>query len=292
MAQRIQIRRDTAANWSSANPVLAQGEFGIVLAATSPATRLKIGDGTTAWNSLAFEEFGGVVGAGDITNAKLADMAQATIKGRAAGAGTGVPVDLTAAQQKTILGISAFAETILDDADAAAVRQTLGTPWEPLGTASVSGAAGISLDNIFNAALYSSYVIEFELANATSGATLSFELRDATPASVALTQSNAYWRLGLSASVFAIAANNVTTISPTMSNVDVHDGRLMLWMPGGSRNHRVEFSYLSRNDGGTLQQVSGAGRITDTTPRQGIRFAMSSGNLTGTLRAWGVRVQT
>jgi hypothetical protein len=41
---------------------------------------------------------------GSLTNAKLADMAQATIKGRASGAGTGVPVDLTAAQVRAILG--------------------------------------------------------------------------------------------------------------------------------------------------------------------------------------------
>jgi hypothetical protein len=41
---------------------------------------------------------------GSLTNAKLADMAQATVKGRASGAGTGVPTDLTAAQVRAILG--------------------------------------------------------------------------------------------------------------------------------------------------------------------------------------------
>jgi hypothetical protein len=40
---------------------------------------------------------------GSITNTKLADMAQATIKGRAAGAGTGDPTDLTATQATAIL---------------------------------------------------------------------------------------------------------------------------------------------------------------------------------------------
>lgn len=40
------------------------------------------------------------------TNAKLADMAQSTIKGRASGAGTGDPTDLTAAQVKTLLAIA------------------------------------------------------------------------------------------------------------------------------------------------------------------------------------------
>lgn len=38
-----------------------------------------------------------------VTNAKMADMAQSTIKGRAAGAGTGDPTDLTAAQATAIL---------------------------------------------------------------------------------------------------------------------------------------------------------------------------------------------
>jgi len=49
---------------------------------------------------------GGTVADGSITNAKLANMAQSTIKGRAAGAGTGVPVDLSAAQVKTLLAIA------------------------------------------------------------------------------------------------------------------------------------------------------------------------------------------
>jgi hypothetical protein len=42
-----------------------------------------------------------------VTNVKLANMAAATFKGRAAGAGTGDPTDLTAAQAKTALAISA-----------------------------------------------------------------------------------------------------------------------------------------------------------------------------------------
>jgi cytoskeletal protein CcmA (bactofilin family) len=50
MATRIQLRRDTGANWSSANPVLAQGEIGLNLDDGS----IKIGDGVTAWNSLSY----------------------------------------------------------------------------------------------------------------------------------------------------------------------------------------------------------------------------------------------
>lgn len=44
-----------------------------------------------------------ILPAGSVTNAELANMAQATIKGRASGAGTGDPQDLTANQASTIL---------------------------------------------------------------------------------------------------------------------------------------------------------------------------------------------
>jgi len=50
MANKIQIRRDTAANWTSANPTLSQGEQGY----ETDTGKLKIGDGSTAWTSLGY----------------------------------------------------------------------------------------------------------------------------------------------------------------------------------------------------------------------------------------------
>ena len=50
MSVRIQFRRGTAAEWTAANPVLAEGELGIEL----DTDFIKIGDGTTAWNSLSY----------------------------------------------------------------------------------------------------------------------------------------------------------------------------------------------------------------------------------------------
>ena len=52
-----------------------------------------------------------------ITNAMLANMAQATIKGRASGAGTGTPTDLTAAQVATIVNASLDHGTLTGLAD-------------------------------------------------------------------------------------------------------------------------------------------------------------------------------
>lgn len=48
-----------------------------------------------------------IIKPGVVTNTELADMVAARIKGRASGAGTGVPTDLTGAQVKTLLAIVA-----------------------------------------------------------------------------------------------------------------------------------------------------------------------------------------
>lgn len=47
MAIRIQLRRDTAANWTSVNPVLANGEMGI----ETDTLKAKIGNGSATWSS-------------------------------------------------------------------------------------------------------------------------------------------------------------------------------------------------------------------------------------------------
>lgn len=62
MAVQIQLRNDTSSNWTTANPVLAQGEIGL-----ETNTRLyKIGNGSTAWNSLAYGSLVGTINAGSV----------------------------------------------------------------------------------------------------------------------------------------------------------------------------------------------------------------------------------
>lgn len=53
---QLQFRRGTAAQWSNANTILAAGEMGI----DTSTNQFKIGNGSTAWNSLAY---GGLQGA-------------------------------------------------------------------------------------------------------------------------------------------------------------------------------------------------------------------------------------
>lgn len=50
MPQRMAQRADTAANWTSNNPTLAVGEIGF----ETNTSKFKIGDGSTAWNSLSY----------------------------------------------------------------------------------------------------------------------------------------------------------------------------------------------------------------------------------------------
>lgn len=46
----IQVRRDTAANWASVNPILASGEHGF----ETDTGKFKIGNGSTAWSALLY----------------------------------------------------------------------------------------------------------------------------------------------------------------------------------------------------------------------------------------------
>lgn len=144
---RFQIRRDTAANWTSNDPTLASGEIGF----ETDTGQLKIGDGSTTWTSLSYfasgssytdedaqDALGGILtdsstidftyndGApsvtadiidGSVTYAKIQDVsATDKLLGRStAGAGVVEEIPLTAAGR-----------ALIDDADAAAQRTTLG----------------------------------------------------------------------------------------------------------------------------------------------------------------------
>ena len=69
MATQIQLRRDTAANWTSANPTLAAGELGL----ETDTTYYKIGTGSTAWTSLAYGSITGTLANSSVTSAMIVD---------------------------------------------------------------------------------------------------------------------------------------------------------------------------------------------------------------------------
>ena len=76
MKTKIQVRRDTAANWTTNNPILSAGEFGF----ESNTGKLKIGTGSTAWASLPYST---------VLPSELDELAQDSIN-TALVAGTGL----------------------------------------------------------------------------------------------------------------------------------------------------------------------------------------------------------
>lgn len=84
MANRIQLRRDTAANWTAANPVLASAEKGV----ETDTHRQKLGDGTTAWNSLGY--LASPQATLDATYTKVGPTANTYTPANGAGGGPGV----------------------------------------------------------------------------------------------------------------------------------------------------------------------------------------------------------
>jgi hypothetical protein len=64
MAVQIQLRRGTAAQWTAANPILAQGEMGV----ETDTGQFKIGNGVDEWEDLIY---GGLVGAQGVPGSSL-----------------------------------------------------------------------------------------------------------------------------------------------------------------------------------------------------------------------------
>lgn len=96
MAVKIQLRRDTAAAWTSANPVLAQGELGL----ETDTTYYKIGNGSTAWNSLAYGSIVGTLVDDSVTTSKIlnANVTEAKLASNAVTTNKILDANVTAAK--------------------------------------------------------------------------------------------------------------------------------------------------------------------------------------------------
>lgn len=86
---RFKLRRDTAADWALANPVLLAGEPGI----ESDTRKVKYGDGVTNWNLLAYATGGdGLDGTGTAYYGQIGRQASGTVTITASD--TYYPIDL------------------------------------------------------------------------------------------------------------------------------------------------------------------------------------------------------
>jgi hypothetical protein len=87
MSTTIKLRRDTAANWTQANPTLALGEPGI----ETDTRKVKYGDGVSAWTTLQY-----AVGSTNSNGTITSVTGSGTVKGLTlSGSGTSGSVTLT-----------------------------------------------------------------------------------------------------------------------------------------------------------------------------------------------------
>lgn len=122
MAVQIQFRRDTAANWTSANPVLAVGEQGL----ETDTLKRKMGNGSTVWNSLGYEVNGNMIGSNNLSEITTPATARTNL-----GLGT------LATQSGTFSGTSSGTNT----GDQTSVSGNAGTATKLAATKNINGVA-------------------------------------------------------------------------------------------------------------------------------------------------------
>jgi len=156
MASIIQIRRDTASNWTSANPILAQGELG----AETDTSKIKIGDGTTAWSSLAY-----LIDAGDyLTSAAIGSTVQAYDATLLNDADIGVSVQAYDADTAKLDVAQTFTAaqtmTALKETKVAMGANNIDLSAGNYFTYTLSGAQTLTVSNVASSGSVSAFVLE------------------------------------------------------------------------------------------------------------------------------------
>lgn len=182
----IQVRRQAAAAWTSANPVLASGEWGY----ETDTGKAKIGDGTTTWTALSYFGGGGTL-AGDVTGPAGANTV-ALVGGVSAGAvatATGIVAAATsAATPSTLMGrdsggnvaATSFTGALLGNATSATSAGSATTAVSFSGSLAgdvtgTQGATAIAANAVTNAKLAQMTSLTIK-GNATGGAANATDL--------------------------------------------------------------------------------------------------------------------
>ena len=212
MTARLQNRRDTAANWTSNNPTLAAGEIGY----ETDTAKLKIGDGTTVWNSLSYAV--GSIAIGSVT-----------------GLGTGVATFLATPSSSNL--ISAITDETGTGALVFGTSPTIATPTLTLSSTSSSTSGRIAFDATNDKLLVGdgSQVVEYApstlLLNAQTGTTYTFVLSDKDKLVTASngsaqtysipTNASVTYPVGSRINIIAIGAGQVTIQAATPGTTTV-----------------------------------------------------------------------
>jgi hypothetical protein len=213
---RVQLRGDTAANWTAANPVLAAREFAI----ETDTSKYKIGNGSTAWNSLAYSSLpstaltsGGALGTP--SSGTLTNTTGLPISTGVSGLGTGVATFLatpssanlaSAVTDETGSGALVFA-TAPTISTATLTNPTLIAAEEVTTITGAAFATGTNNVDVLTASVY------YYNANATGSGTLNVRGNSGTTLTSILP-------VGASLTVAAIIQNGATAYWPATFQVD------------------------------------------------------------------------
>lgn len=192
MAVRLQLRRGTAAQWTSANPTLLPGEVGL----ETDTGLFKTGNGSTAWTSLSYGGFSGT-----------ATLTQIDLNG-----GT----DIGAA----IVDTDALA---VYDASATANRKTDASRIPTYVFSKVSG--DVTVDSSGVAAIGSGVIVNADINNSAAIA-LSKLATGALPTAITVASANIVDGTIVNADIHASAAINTTKITNWENDQVVLSGQI------------------------------------------------------------------
>lgn len=246
-----------------------------------------------------------------VNNTKLADMAQATIKGRASGTGTGDPQDLTGTQATVILnnfvgdsgsggtkglvpapaaGDAAAGKFLKADGTFAAITSqglTLILTQNASNSSTidfVNGTNGVVLDDT-----YDFYVLKFaSVKPVTDG--VGFWLRVGTGAGPTWQADAADYAWGNVDYGGLTLQNNASDseIELVTANVasglgnaagEAANGEISFEDPETTNYHTFRYSVAHKSAGNPFGSIAGSGQYNTAEAITGIRFLMSSGNI-------------
>jgi hypothetical protein len=284
------------------NPALGTPSSGTLTNCTGLPAAGVTGLGTLATQSGTFSGTSSGTNTGDnAVNALYSGLvSNATHTGDVTGA-TALAIDKTAITGKTaVTAVGTDYVLISDTSDSGNLKKALVSDFGgggsselvPLGTVSVTSAADIKLDNIFDDALYDHYIYSLKILPATDNVSLIAKLRTSAPADAVIIRrcGGVFVQMNGTSSG---TVNDSAVIRTAFGNATGSDasgfGSIVM---GNGVTHLITYDFRHIQSVGDTYTFRTSGDFNDTTPRQGIKFEFSSGNVaSGTLSVWGVLKQ-
>ena len=195
----IQHRRDSSAQWTSVNPVLAAGEIGYVSSGTD-AGNFKIGDGTSTWSALSYVRTAAEAITASTGLTKVGSDIRAVF-------GTTAGTVLSGAHATTATGVHGISGAVVGTTDVQDLSNKSFTNFREKFNVVASGAGGtLNIDTNTAAAWYYT-------GNATSNMTFNFR-------SSSSQTLNSILPVGSALTVSVFIKNGVTPYYPTAFSID------------------------------------------------------------------------